>query len=301
MHRLFFMMAALVVVLPMTACSHNCYHNRYDYEAEKTLTLSFEHVAGSPLLVDTKNGRIEVVAEPQRSDVAIEARVYCRGETQQKADERVETIRVEASRDADRRLVIKSVFPGPHRGGDGASIYVKIPDADGVELDTSNGSVVASGLAGYLAIDTSNGRISVTDHDGSAHIDTSNGRVSVTNLSGSLWVDTSNGRLALTNVHGPVEADTSNGAIKLSLAPDQSGPVDLDTSNGSITVDGGPGFNGRVLLDTSNGFVHVDDEAGRVTSSSGRANRRRITVGEGGPPSRVDTSNGSIHFTIAGS
>jgi hypothetical protein len=297
MHRTLFLAAAATVALPLTACSYTCNHLRY--EAEKTLTLNFTHVAGSSLLVDTRNGRIEVVADPQRSDVAIEARVHCRGETQQEADERLDEIRIDASRGDDGRLVIKSVFPGRHRGSDGASIHVKIPEADGVELDTSNGSVVAGGLAGHLVIDTSNGRISVTDHDGSAHLDTSNGRVSVTNLSGSLWVDTSNGRLALVNVHGPVEADTSNGAIKLSLAPDQSGPIDLDTSNGSIDVDVGPGFGGRVTLKTSNGFVHVDDPAGRVSASSGDARRRRISVGDEGPPSRVDTSNGSIHFTIA--
>ncbi|MHC4774535.1 MAG: DUF4097 family beta strand repeat-containing protein [Planctomycetota bacterium] len=273
--------ATLVVVLSLTACSYTFNHNKY--WAEKTLTLSVEHVAGTPVLVDTKNGRIEVVAEPDRSDVSVEAHIQCRGATQQEADERLAAMNLNVSRDAGRRLVVKPVFPARHSGSDGASIYIKIPDASGVDLDTSNGRVVAHGLAGHLVIDTSNGRIKVTDHDGSAR------------------VDTSNGRILLTNVHGPVEADTSNGAIELSLAHDQTGPIDLDTSNGSITVEVGQGFDGIVIFDTSNGSVHVDDQTGRVLSSSGSRSKRRITVGEGGQTSRLDTSNGSIHFTIGGS
>jgi hypothetical protein len=278
MHRSPGLAAALVVVLPLTACSYTGNQNKY--RAGKTLALTVEHVAGTPVLVDTRNGRIEVVAEPERGDVSVEAHFQCRGRTQQEADERLAAMNLDVSRDAGRRLVVKPAFGARHRGGDGASISIKIPDASGVDLDTSNGRVTAQGLAGDLVIDTSNGRINVTDHDGSAH------------------VDTSNGRILLTNVHGPVEADTSNGAIRLSLAHDQSGPIDLDTSNGSITVEVGQGFNGIVIFDASNGSVHVNDEAGRVSSSSGGRSKRRITVGEGGRSSRLDTSNGSISFTI---
>ena len=73
----------------------------------------------------------------------------------------------------------------------------------------------------------------------------------------------------------------------------------------------GPGYpeaaNGRhegtPSLEThriSNGSIHVDDQVGRISSSSLSRSEGRITVGEGGGASRLDTSNGSIHFRIAG-
>jgi DUF4097 and DUF4098 domain-containing protein YvlB len=272
-----------------------------NFKADTDLAVTADHIPGSALFVDTRNGRIEVVAEPQRSDVSIEARLRCRGHTQAEADDRLAATTLSVTRDANQRLVVKPIFPGSRRGGDGASISIRVPDANGVELDTSNGRVVATMLSGHLLIDTSNGSITVTDHVGPARVDTSNGGVTVTNLSGSLWADTSNGTISLKNVGGPVEADTSNGAIKLALAHDQRGPLMLDTSNGSITVDVGAAFAGTVRFDTSNGSIHVNDQTGRISSSSMRRNEGRITIGEGGPPSRLDTSNGSIRFTITGS
>jgi hypothetical protein len=288
---------AAVTALPLTACS---FSNDWEYRSEVDLTQTTGHIPGSSIFVDTKNGRIEVVADPQRTDVLIEAHVKCKGRNQEEANQRLAATTLSITRDVDQQLVVRPVFPDSHRGGDGASFTVKVPDANGVHLDTSNGSVVATMLSGDLVIDTSNGAIRVTDHDGDAHIDTSNGAVTVTNLSGSLWADTSNGKISLNNVGGPVDADTSNGAIKLVLAGDQSGPIKLDTSNGSITVDVGPAFTGAVRFDTSNGSIHVTDVTGRISSSSLSRNKGRITVGEGGQPSILDTSNGSIHFRIAG-
>ncbi|MHC4273549.1 MAG: DUF4097 family beta strand repeat-containing protein [Planctomycetota bacterium] len=263
MRRLISLAAAVTVLLPLTACS---FRNGMDFKADTDLSVTAEHVSGSALYVDTKNGRIEVVAEPQRTDVSIEARLRCRGYTQEDADERLAATELSVSRDADQRLVIKPVFPGSRRGGDGASIVVRIPDAHGAHLDTSNGSVVATMLSG---------------------VDTSNGSVTVTNLTGALRADTSNGSISLSKVGGPVEADTSNAAIKLSLAGDQSGPLKLDTSNGSITVDVGAAFIGSVSFDTSNGSIHVDDRIGRISSSSLSKNEGRITIGEGGGSSKA--------------
>jgi len=288
---------AAFAALPLTACS---FGNEWEYRSEVDLTRTTDHVPESSIFVDTTNGRIEVVTDPQRTDVLIEAHVRCKGRNQQEADQRLAATTLSITRDVNQQLVVKPVFPDSHRGGDGASFRIRIPDANGVNLDTSNGSVVATGLSGDLVIDTSNGAIKVTDHDGDAHIDTSNGTVTVTNLSGSLWADTSNGRIALNNVGGPVDADTSNGSIKLVLAGDQSGPIKLDTSNGSITVDVGRAFAGAVRFDTSNGSIHVTDVTGRISSSSLSRNKGRITVGDGGQASRLDTSNGSIHFRIAG-
>jgi hypothetical protein len=323
-----------LLVLPMTACSLRYGNNKYT--AKTTLTETVDHIAGSALVVNTRNGRIEVMAEPQRSDVLIEATIRCRGDTQAEADRRLAATTLSVSRGADRGLVVKPVFPEQRRGGDGASITIRLPDADGVNLDTSNGAVIARSLAGNLVIDTSNGSVEVTGHDGPARLDTSNGSIVVSDHEGrlaldtsngsikvrnvegdvvadtsnsSVWVDgangtvsadTSNGSIRIWNAAGEVTADTSNGSIAVSLTPAQSGPLNLDTSNGSISVEVGSGFVGSVSFRTSRGSITVNDTLGRVSSSSLSNNKGRIIVGEGGQPSRLDTSNGRITFTIAG-
>lgn len=269
----------LLVILPLTACS---FSNNNWVRAEKTTNLNTDHVPGSALEVRTHNGRIEVVASPERTDVSIEAKIYARGNTVQEAEERLAATTLHVSRNDDGTLVIKPVFPEPHYGGDGANIKIEVPDVNGATLDTSNGSVSTYGLAGILIVDTSNGSVKVIDHDGDAILDTSNGSVRIHNFNGS------------------VHADTSNGSIEVTLHDEQAGPLNLDTSNGSITVTVGVGFAGAVVLDTSNGSITVRDRLGRITSQTISKNRGRIVVGTGGEPSRLDTSNGRIRFTISG-
>lgn len=289
---------APLLLLAMAGCYWN---SGSRFRADTTVTEHMEHVPGSALVVKTQNGHIEIVAAPEQGDVSIEAVIRCTGETQQEADERLAATTLSVTREADQALVVAPVFPAAHNGGgDGASIVIRLPDANGAELDTSNGSVTVRGLTGNLVIDTSNGRIEVSDHVGPANVDTSNGSVVVTNHTGRLYVDTSNGSVHLTNIDGRVNADTSNGSVVVTLAPGQIGPLDLDTSNGSITVQVGPAFEGAVTLQTANGAISVDDPTGRITSTKLSRNRGRIVVGSGGEPSKLDTSNGGIRITIGG-
>ncbi len=291
--------AVLLVVLPLTACSFRGWDS-YPHRAQKDVVLSETHVPGSALQVKTRNGRVEVVAEPDRTDVAIEASIRTAAKTQEEAEQRLALTELAVYRDADRTLIIKPVLPEPPRSNEGASVVVRVPDADGVNIDTSNGRVIAHGLSGTLVIDTSNGPVEVVSHEGSARIDTSNAAIHVTDHLGSLAVDTSNGSIHLDNVNGSVTADTSNGRIEVALAPDQAGPLNLDTSNGSIKVKVGRGFMGTVTMDTSNGSISIDDYTGRISSQSISRNKGRIVVGDGGERSRLDTSNGTIQLVIEG-
>ena len=249
-------MMGFALVLPLLVALQACaFHFNSQAKAKTTLSQTVGHVPGSSLVVKTRNGWVDVTAEPQRSDVSIETRLQCVGATQQEADDRLAQATMSVTRGPDGVLVIKPIFPGGARGGDGASITIVLPDADGVELDTSNGPVTAHDLTGKLVIDTSNGSVVVVNHRGSAEIDTSNGPITITDHTGSLLIDTSNGVVHVVNLAGPATIDTSNGPIDLSLGADHSGPLNLDTSNGSIRVRVGEGFVGPVTLDTSNASI----------------------------------------------
>ncbi len=296
MRKLVYTALVLSVIMPLAACS---FSNNW-HRSQMTMNLTSDHVAGSAVEVRSRNGRIEVVAVSNRTDVAITAKIYARGNTMAEAEERLAASTLLVSRSDDGTLLIEPKFPDPVRGGDGASILIELPDANGATLRTSNGSVHVYGLTGTLIIDTSNGAVEIVDHQGDTKVDTSNGSITVDDHVGALSVDTSNGSIRINGLNGPVEAETSNGAIVLSLHDDQSGPINLDTSNGSITVRVGASFAGTVTLDTSNGSITVRDLIGRIRSQTISKSYGRIVVGEGGEASRLDTSNGRIRFTISG-
>jgi DUF4097 and DUF4098 domain-containing protein YvlB len=296
MNRSLCLATLALAVSPLAACSWH-----YDFhKADREVTRSLLHQPGEAVEVRTYNGSVKVIAAPDQDEVTVEARLRCRGKTAEEAEERLAATTLTVERRADGTLQIEPVFPGGHRSGDGASVNVRIPDADGVSIHTSNGGVTSSGLSGKVVIDTSNGGVRLSDHDGDAWIDTSNGGVVVEHVAGSLILDTSNGSVKLEDVTGPVRADTSNGSLTVTLSPDASGPMHLDTSNGSITARVGQGFAGEVRLSTSNGSIKVDDHSGRVTSQTLTRSSGRVVIGGGGESSVIDTSNGRITLTIEG-
>ncbi|MEE9130489.1 MAG: hypothetical protein V3T84_10770 [Phycisphaerales bacterium] len=263
-----------------------------------SLTQSFQHVTDAPVEIRTRNGSVDIAADQSLDAVSIEAKIVCGGKTKAEAEERVAQASLTVIRQADQTLLIAPSFPGGPQNGDGASIWVRLPDARGVEIHTSNGKVSSSGLTGEIVIDTSNGRVELADHHGTATIDTSNGSIIVTQLQGDLEADTSNGRIEVVDLAGTAKLDTSNGSVFVSLASGQTGPIIADSSNGPITVKVGPAFVGTVTMDTSNGPIIVNDPLGVITSRRMNKSEGTLVVGEGGPASRLDTSNAAIKFII---
>lgn len=164
---------------------------------------------------------------------------------------------------------------GRRRNREGCSLEILIPYANGVNLQTSNGSLETVGLGGEAELRTSNGAIRVDRHRGAIQAETSNGEIDITEASGS------------------VTAHTSNGAVHVGLQPDAPGPIDVKTSNGRIELEVGPSFSGSLQLQTSNGSIDVDGvEQAEIVSATKR--QVRLAFQEGQPPSTAKTSNGVI-------
>jgi hypothetical protein len=260
-------------------------------------TIAAPHKPGSQVTVISRNGSVQLVADASRGDVRVEARMTCSGDTQVHADQRLAQANVEVSRDTAHTLIVRPLFPGGERDGDGADFVLRLPDADGMTIETSNGRVVVESFRGSLKIDTSNASVTVNDHDGPATIETSNGSINVTNLRGELVADTSNASVTATGIAGPATIDSSNGSITLALTAEQPGPIVLDTSNASISVKVGPSFRGPVTLDTSNGSLRVAGGSANMKILTMESSHATLDFGQGGA-SRVDTSNGDIEFDV---
>ena len=296
MQRNLSLSVVLLLLVSLQACSINFGNTARSQPA--VLTQDVEHIAGSSVLIKTRNGSVDIAADQSLDSVSIEAKIVCGGKTKAEAEDRLAQASLTVIRRSDRTLFITPNFPGGPQSGDGASIWVKLPDANGVEIYTSNSGVVASGLTGKVVIDTSNGPVELMHHQGTATIETSNSGIIVTQLQGNLEADTSNGPIEVNDLAGSANLDTSNGSVHLSLASGQTGPIIADSSNGPITVKVGPAFVGTIAMDTSNGKIIVNDAAGIVTSHRMNGSEGTLVIGDGGPASRLDTSNASIKFII---
>jgi DUF4097 and DUF4098 domain-containing protein YvlB len=287
------MLRYLALALLLPACNVTL------FQAERDLTLTADHVPGSKLVVRSQNGMVQIQGDPNVDRVRIEATVRCRGKTQEEADARVVFAKILAEW-TDGALTIRPEFPEERRSGDGASFKVRLPDASHIVAETSNGNVKVILLGGDLRIRTSNGGVGVIDHRGPVDIETSNGGVLMRNIGGPVRARTSNSEMVAENVGAPADLQSSNGGIQLALAGDQAGPVHVRTSNGALGVSVGGAFSGPVRLKTSNGHLIVKDRAGRVRQKKLEKGKRSgtVQVGEGGERSTLQTSNGSVTFTI---
>jgi hypothetical protein len=126
-------------------------------------------------------------------------------------------------------------------------------------------------------------------------LETSNGSVSVTGVRGQIDADTSNGSLRLTDLGGRVNARSSNGSVHVSLGGSQWDGEGLTvvTSNGSARVDIPERYNARLRAGTRNGSMNLDIPM----TVQGRVNKDiETTLGSGGAPIDVRTSNGSLRI-----
>ena len=147
-------------------------------------------------------------------------------------------------------------------------LAVTVPPDTELVVRTSNGDVLASGVAGDVELGSSNGEVAATSIDG------------------TLDAHTSNGGVEIAGVTGDVDAHSSNGGIEVS---DVGGSLEVETSNGDIDVDG---VAGSAVAVSSNGTVEVAGVAGDARAESSNGD---VTVTGDGEPVKlvIDTSNGN--------
>jgi len=128
-------------------------------------------------------------------------------------------------------------------------LAVTLPAGTTLVVRTSNGDVVASGVAGGAELRSSNGDVEVTRAGGGLDAGSSNGDVVVDRAVGDVVATTANGSVEVTGVDGSLDADTSNGRVDVSGV---TGDVRAESSNGDVTVVG-DGEPVRLTIETSNG------------------------------------------------
>lgn len=159
---------------------------------------------------------------------------------------------------------------------------VRLPDGVPLDAATTNGKILAEGIASPVV----------------AH--TTNGSIAVGTIAGDIEARTTNGSVEAQTGLGAVVARTTNGDIRAridSIGP--AAPLEFVTTNGSITVELPASLDAELDASLANGKIDTDfplTVQGRFSTRAVRA-----TVGDGGPPVKIKTTNGSIRLRTIGS
>ncbi|MGI8857353.1 MAG: DUF4097 family beta strand repeat-containing protein [Thermomicrobiales bacterium] len=179
---------------------------------------------------------------------------------------------------------------------------IQVPaHADIGPVRSSNGRIEVTGITGRLDLNTSNGIIMARDVDGTVAAQTSNGRVSVVGGRGMLQLSSSNGIVEVQNVQANgIDLHTSNGRVSFtgSLTPGSKNRVETSNGTAVLTLPADSALN--VDLRSGNGNVNVGFP---VTTSPNGENKRNVVQGVINRPDAdltVRTGNGSITLNKQG-
>ena len=210
---------------------------------------------GRPVRVDAApNGGVAVTGW-DRDSVHVRVVVQASARTDSDAAALLRQVRVDRS-----GATLHAEGPESRRGASWwVSYEVRVPLRGDVRAETVNGPVSAEGVAGRLDLETVNGPITLTDVAGDVHARATNGPLLVT-LGGTRWEGVG------------LDAETQNGPATLTVPEGYSARLETGTVNGPMRVDIPITLQGRI----------------------GRMTRITTTLGSGGAPVRVVTTNGPL-------
>ena len=271
MVRFVTLLAAAALTLPISAiraqdsddewlddCRHDSWHDRYARARHCEIRESgFKGpVRGGALTVDPgMNGGVDVIAW-DRDSVAVTARIQVNARSEADADAIAKDIRIEAA-----GRTVRAVGPEPtgRRQSWSVSFIVMVPRRTDLSIDTENGPLSVTDVTGRMELSTQNGPLSLSGVAGDVHAHAQNGPLSV-RLSGDRWEGAG------------LDAETQNGPAVLRIPDAYNAKLDFGTVNGPMDI----GFPITVTIN------------GRITD------RISTTLGQGGPPVRVVTTNGPM-------
>jgi DUF4097 and DUF4098 domain-containing protein YvlB len=127
-----------------------------------------------------------------------------------------------------------------------------------------------------------------------------NGGITIVGVNGNLRFDTTNGGVKLQDVGGRVNGETRNGGLTVVLSGSRwdGDGLDVATNNGGVTLEIPSEYNAQLETGTVNGGLNIDFP---ITVQGELTGRRGLTttLGSGGPPVRVRTTNGGVRIRRA--
>ncbi len=258
--------------------------------AECEETLQFAPPPGGAVKVYNANGKTRVVGE-DREDIEVEAVKYARAESSEAAQRLLREIRVTAN-EVGGTLELEVEIPKKWNRHGNANLRIRLPRSLEVAVTAANGKLCLEGMRGAVKARSSNGSVHVSDIVGDVEVTTSNAKVCCDCTCGRLIARSSNGKIELCEHRGSIDATTSNGLIRASVDELGREGVRLSTSNGRIVLELPEDVDAELDIRVDNGVIRNDRPLSNQTRDSN--GRVRGTLGRGGSPIKLRTSNGTI-------
>ena len=212
---------------------------------------------GRPLSIEPgMNGGVEIIGWNSDS-IAVTARIQVNARTMDDADAIARDIKIEASGGTVRATGGAGTLG--RRQNWSVTFVVMVPRRTDLTLSTQNGPLSVDDVAGRMDLSTQNGPLSLSGVGGDVHARAQNGPLLI-ELMGARWEGTG------------LDAETMNGPADLRIPENYNAKIEFGTVNGPMDV----GFPMTVTL------------SGRVRDHIS------TTLGKGGPPIRVITTNGPM-------
>lgn len=244
---------------------------------------------------ETTNGSITVHGE-QTDQIRVHAVITGRAKTVQEARQIARDTQLVWKED-NQTLTLHIQKPALTKPDSvSVSLDIALPGQTNLNLKSTNGAIVASGIGKDVTAKTTNGRVELKAIGGRIEASSTNGSIHADQAAGDLSCSTTNGKISCRGLVGNLNASTTNGSIEVHYEP--SAPADrsigIRTTNGSVSVDLPAAFAGKTEASTSNGKIHCD----RPVTISGRVDKNLSgTIGSGGTGIlTLKTTNGSIHI-----
>lgn len=250
---------SILICLFYTSLNASTYREKF----EKTFRLD----KGGELFLTNTNGSV-IIESWDRNEVRVEAEKEVKAGSRRQAEEIMARIRIKIDHRNDY-LRIETDLPKYRNGfwnslfGDGVSISVTyrlyVPDGLKIDINTVNGKIDISEVAGRIKLKTTNGRIEVYEAKGSVEAKTTNGSIKVELLDFDEDEDmsfrTTNGGITVyfpDNFHAYIDARTTNGSVRTDFPIEVRGEISKHRLKGKIN-----GGGGRITLYTTNGGVKI--------------------------------------------
>jgi len=237
----------------------------YEEKVEKTFSMR----KGGELVLENKNGRV-IITSWDRDEIKVEAVKTVKAGSRRHAEEILQEVRIDFTYDSDDAFLGVNTRIPKYRSGFWENLF-----GDGVSVSVSYHVTVPNQLD--LDIESVNGKIDVSD------------------VAGKLRFKTTNGTIKVRDAGGKVDAVTTNGGIDVELREvERNEDMVFSTTNGGITVYFPKDFDAEIEARTTNGSIRTDFPI-RVV---GDINRRRLQgkINEGGGRIKLNTTNGSIRI-----
>lgn len=269
MKRCFIALAVVLLAIPTTVLRaqesneewlDDCRDSHGDWESRarhcEIRELGMKPSKGALTVDPGMNGGVEIEGW-NRDSIAITARIHVIARTQDDAEEIARGIKIEAA-GGQIRVTSGPGYTGRHQSW-GVMFIVRVPNRTDLTLATQNGPLSVSKVTGTMDLETQNGPLSLYGVAGDVHASAQNGPLSV-ELLGTKWEGAG------------LDARTQNGPADLQIPDNYNAKIEFGTVNGPMDV----------------GFPMTVTISGRVKD------RISTTLGSGGPPIRVVTTNGPM-------